>query len=999
VGAITFGYLALTSSRRRHVFLLLYALSGVLLFFLTAELRAAVNLYLVINLSALLVQGIALRLLPISPQCRGTGRETTLSGSTGPSVIPLKDAHRIAGTGNKAHRLAQMLKAGLPVPDGFVITDKVLWRGDSQDTSERLNLTPAERRRIARLWRKLRVDRVAVRSSGLNEDSPDRSYAGVFESVLNVGRDELLDAIETVRASLRSHRSAAYGGNSEERGAVLVQRMVDADYAGVLFTEHPASAGQVLIEVVPGLGEALVSGRATPEAYRFGRVSGRALDPKKAPLDFSPLLKLGREVEKLFGRPQDIEWAFCGGRFMLLQARDITASTRKGVSARSSLEREKFRLLEIASAAGPQEIVLAQNELSEVLPRPTPVSLSLMERLWAAGGSTDLACRALGIPYEVGDDSSPYLVTAFGALYINRQEERRRLTRAPGTLAAFRLSRAAERIEREFRSGFLPGFLEQARLWEALELYHLSVEDLVHLTRKWTRRFVKETYVQADIINLAADFYWKTASRELRRRDIDPALYLGKAPPTVIHQAMDLLLAIRKGERPLRDFLEFFGHRAPQDYELSQPRYRESPALVQELISRMSESTSRPEQPMTLPKDTLLAIAVRRAQQFAVLKEEAKHHCLRELANLRRVLVELDSRLELDNGIFYLTLDEIARLQDEEFLDQALELIDRRRREADIWKDVHLPTEFSVTDLENMDTEGTVAIPTERRGVLRGTRVSGEGVVAGRVRIIRNPADVDAFRKGEILVARFTEPAWAPLFPKAKAIITEVGGWLSHAAIVAREYNIPAALGTVGALDALETGQLVRLAEDGTIEKVADRRRHERIPMAAKVSVMRHGALIEAVLRDLSRSGALIELNEELMQGEDVDIRISTGGGELRAQVIRHDASGGYGLRFSTPLGELPPADVLALIQDTASATEPDQYVPEVVEIPNWPPKRKAGAVLDILKGKTTMPDLCQRYGLPHREVEGWLDEALRGIEESLAAPQREIRRQRAGAA
>ena len=774
---------------------------------------------------------------------------------------------------------------------------------------------------------------MAVRSSGLNEDGAQKSYAGVFESILNVTWDNLLSAIEEVHSSLRSARVAAYSGKEDERGGILVQKMVPAEYAGVLFTEHPASTGCMLAEVVPGLGDALVSGNATPKSYRFGRLTSTPLDSEKPPIDLAPLLTLGRKVEEIFGRPQDIEWAYSHGHFHILQARDITTSARDGSGPKALLERERDRLLSLAALGlareaeargqkGPETratALFAQNELSELMPRPTPLSLSFMERLWSGGGSTDLACRALGVPYDVDEDAPPYANSVFGALYINRMEERRRLSRGPGALASFRLARAPAALEREFREEFLPRFLEEVRFREALEPSRLLLPELLSLFKEWTQRFVTETYVYAEKINLAADFYLKVAKKELEKRGLDPAAFLGHLPPTVVHQAMSLLPKIRSGEREVGEFLAIFGHRAPEDYELAQPRYREDPRLVAELASLAEVQVPDSRDGLLPPEgsdDKLLKVTMERSRHFQVLKEEAKHHALRELATLRTLLVEIDARLELDDGIFYLTVDEVAMLGDQ-FCNQAIDLIDRRRSIAEEWKAVELPTELTIVQLEGMNTEAittgcaVVVSAGEKSGILRGTRVSGDKEVVGRVRVIHHPKEIHSFQAGEVLVARFTDPTWTPLFPMASGVITEVGGWLSHAAIVAREYNISGIVGVNGAMNSLKTGQMVRLCSNGTIEPIeSDRRRHHRVPLLARVALSKQGETIDAILRNLSRTGALIEVGEELETGQGIHLRISSDTEEVRAEVVRKDASGRYGVHFTTPFGgPFPPYD------------------------------------------------------------------------------------------
>ncbi len=817
VSAIFVVFIVTSFAQRTPGKLALAGLGGILMAMLTVRLNAAVNLYLVLNISLILLQTTAFRALMKRRKRDAAGRRPRKED---PGIVPLRDAAHYPATGQKAIRLSQMLAAGFPVPDGFVVTSKLLCRNGN---GTELTLSATEGKALDRMWRKSKASTVAVRSSGLNEDSSTSSYAGVFDSILKVEREGLVDALNQVRSSLSSKRTEIYAGNEDEQGGALVQNMVEAQFAGVLFTEHPDSTGSALVELVVGLGDNLVSGKVTPGSYRFGRVSGRLLDDAKPAIDLAPLIALGRKVEELFGRPQDIEWAFASGKFFLLQARDITASTHDDQTPEGAAERERRKLIDLARGADPDEMIFVQNELSELLPKPTPFSASLMERLWAVGGSADLACRTLGIPYDVDDDSQPYVTTIFGSLYVNRREERRRIGKGTGAMAAFRLARGAEDIEAQFRDSFLPAFLKRARLHEALDFERLSTEQLLSLYDTWTEEFITQTYRQAEVINVATDFYWKTASRKLQRKGIDPALYLGKMPETVVHRAMSLLGNHQKGPEYIKQFLELFGHRAPYDYELSQPRYRESSELVIQQLSTAKHFVSAASFDEVLPTDPVLRLAVARAQRFQVLKEDAKHHCLRQLNNLRQLLLALDRRLGLNGGIFQLSFSEIPELARAGFVEHAGYVIKQRRQELKAWESIRLPSELSATDLEKMETQ-TGSVKRAGGEQLQGTRVAGRGDVVGIVHVIHDPSDVKSFKKGEILVARLTDPTWFPLFPLTGGIVTEVGGWLSHAAIVARELGITAIVGVRGASDALHTGQLVRLNPDGTIEKLEDKR-------------------------------------------------------------------------------------------------------------------------------------------------------------------------------
>lgn len=821
VSALFAGFMLFSATRRGPLFTSLYAVAGALMLALTAHLNIAVNFYLLVNVTLMLGLSYCVR-AHIAKHERDDSPAVPRTGAA-PGFVELKDAHRYAATGQKAIRLSQMMRADLPVPDGFVVTDEVLSRDAVEGSQNVLGLSPEEFKQLYRLWYGLGAERVAVRSSGLNEDGEKNSYAGVFESILEVERKNMLGALGEVRDSLRSRRATAYNGNEKEQGGALVMQMVDAQYAGVLFTEHPASTGHSLVELVSGLGDNLVSGKVTPKSFQFGRLSGRLHSEEQPPVDLEPLLALGRKVEDLFGKPQDIEWAYSGGNFLLLQARDITTGVHLESGARGDRERERSKLLDLAKGAALEKSVFVQNELSELLPRPTPFSASFMEQLWAIGGSADLACRALGIPYDVHEDSAPYVTTVFGALYVNRHEERTRLSRGPGAAAAFRLARSAESIEARFRDEFLPAFEREILMHEALDFQKLSARELLSLFDSWSERFITDIYLQAEIINIATDFYWKTASQKLESEGIDPALFLGKIPETVVHRAMQLLSVASRGAQYIEEFLDLFGHRAPYDYEFSEPRYAEAPELLTEQLARARHFVSSASAVGDLPTDSMLRLAVGRAQRFQVLKEDAKHHCLRFLACIRRLLLEIDRKFELDGGVFQLTVPELRRLGDDGFAEHARHVVTKRVAQAEAWRQISLPSELSIIDLETLEMDsGVSASATE--GVLQGTRVAGTGEVVGRVHVIKDPKDMDSFERGEILVARLTDPTWFPLFPLAGGIVTEVGGWLSHAAIVAREFDLTAIVGVRGASECLKTGQIVRLKADGTIEEIEDKR-------------------------------------------------------------------------------------------------------------------------------------------------------------------------------
>jgi membrane protein insertase Oxa1/YidC/SpoIIIJ/phosphohistidine swiveling domain-containing protein/rhodanese-related sulfurtransferase len=833
-------------------------------------LSSAVNLYLVVSLAWVHLQAALAR----RREARGTAHGRTAAHTTERSraraeatlVVPLERALTCDGIGGKAQSLARLTGAGFPVPPGFVLPDAA-FEGDT--------LAPRLVSDVLRAFDRLGARHVAVRSSGLDEDGSQHSYAGVFDTILHVERAGLLDALTRVRRSMSSERARAYSARARSlsatagavngsahdtsateepvRGAVVVQIMVPATHAGVLFTVHPGHTGRSLVELVAGLGEALVSGQASPEAFEFGRLSDALLEGGPTPLDLGPLLALGRAVEAHYGKPQDIEWAFAG-EFMLLQSRDITADVTRGEDADAAFERERRRVVAHLAAtcvgtggvdrAAPR---LVQNELVELLPEPTPYSAALMIDLWQPGNAVDLACRALGMPYTPTEPSaateqpSPLLIHAFGQLVVDCEEDQRRRAQKPGALFGWRLARRAAELEQRVQGELSASGREAERLTRALDLTRLGTDELVHLHDEVRARFTTSTYTLAEQVNIAAEAFVKTAAQRLGRRGVDVSSLLGENLTTVVGDAHERL---RKGD--VAGFIARFGHRAPHDYELSEPRYSESRELVARLVSlgatmnghghKLNGAAAHAHNGKLVdvaaePRlGRLDRLVLERARRFQALKEEAKHAALHEIALLRRVALELGRRIGLDSvttfGLTPAELSASCSTRDTTAPAQAL----RRLEAQHEWSGRALPQAWSIDALERRARETLVPTVDAESGLL-GIRVAGSGEVVGTVRVLRTAEDAADLLDGEVLVARFTDPRWTPVFPRAAGVITEVGGWLSHAAILAREMGLPAIVGAPGATRVLRTGDVVRLTTSGRVDVLARREAGE--PMAA----------------------------------------------------------------------------------------------------------------------------------------------------------------------
>jgi pyruvate,water dikinase len=275
-----------------------------------------------------------------------------------PVVVPLADlgAGDIGIAGGKGANLGELIRAGFPVPDGFVIaTDAYVAAAaaagvdpaDPEAARARLVAAPVPpeiARAVDAAYRTL-GGRVAVRSSATAEDLPEASFAGQQDTILDVADEAgLLDAIRRCWASLWNERAVAYRATHavDERAlrlAVVVQRMVDARSAGVLFTADPITGRRhrAAIDAVRGLGEQLVSGAVNPDHYLVDPRTGEVLERRGDVLGdqrLKELAAIGERIEAHYGKPQDIEWAIDkAGEIRLLQSRPETVWATRDAAA------------------------------------------------------------------------------------------------------------------------------------------------------------------------------------------------------------------------------------------------------------------------------------------------------------------------------------------------------------------------------------------------------------------------------------------------------------------------------------------------------------------------------------------------------------------------------------------------------------------------------------------------------------------------------------------
>ncbi len=822
----TYLQMTLANTFKRSMFC--WGLIVPLLFALVFQLTAAGVIYLCISLALLLTQRAYVT--GIFRSFRNNlvrlWQQWHVKYSLG-GIIPLHYSSNLKTCGNKSYRLSVLENAGFNVPQGIVITNNTLMHY--------LDMPKAQRAKFFdRLWHMIGRTKCVIRSSGSDEDGQRHSFAGVFDSVLDVTRENLYEAFEHVLASFQSNRSDCYQGRKAvvHRANILIQQMIEAQYSGVLFTQDPMAPGQMMLEIAKGTADDLVSGRVTPISLRFGKYTHQSCDGLNAPIDILSLLEIGRKVEDLFKHPQDIEWAYRGGVFFIVQSRDIT-TLNTGSVIEKERQKEWSELFDVFGASTIKGPILKQDEMSEVLPRPTPLSFSIMTSLWVPGGSVDQACRALGLKYNMPEGGNGHLYQLFGKVYADVAVKSKVALHLPKSVEC-KLENYSERAEIDFHQKLLPALHKELAYWGAIDFEKLNLDHQLECIGKLTRYFVNEVYVIAEKVNILTSFLNLKAEAECRDLALDILQLMQAAvphsPSHIIAQAMTKEVSKRK-----EYLIQTMGHRALFDYELAMPRYAEAPEALWKLAKNSAQPLHLDINKQAGDKKNIIPDIVKLALRFQDVKEQAKHESLHIFVILRRVLLLIDVKFGSHGYVFYLNLDELLSLTENNFEFLRKRASVRFENAQSSKKMAPKAAALSLHECEKYSNPAHLIAP--QVGGICGTYVSCGQNITGTVYIAPDcdgfdTTELKGFVKGDIFVCEMMNPAWLPYVLQSKAVLCAVGGWLSHMAIVARENDIPMLVGCVG-LDGLENRMEIKILKSGKIEFY----RYESKPVKRRIEI------------------------------------------------------------------------------------------------------------------------------------------------------------------
>lgn len=761
-------------------------------------------------------------------------------------MVPLADAGRSAKLGGKAAALAQLVRQGFPVPAAWVLPADAFRAFLLENELDLTTPGLAEKIDRGRMPFPLAAPApcVAVRSSAVDEDLHDSAAAGRYATVLGVAPADFDGAVRTVWKSWIAARAP---GQPLHGMSVLVQEMVDARLAGVMFTTNPVSGSwrEMVIEAVWGLGEPLVSGHVVPDRYTLSRErqAGSQRSPanaeeairsqetelvlergalrvrptaapharKLAREDVVALGVLGLRVERILGGPQDIEWVQDrAGHFHVLQARPITTQ-RRLPRGDATLWTRRFIGERFPGGVTPLTWSIVEPALSWFISYPATSKAHL-------GGEPPLRV-VNGHPYVNVTVFRHLAFKAPGAApprfmldFFPPEEEQafvRRRAAAPDLTVYASIFRTtfAERRWRRFR--WNPA--TNVRAWDQLRaglpprldrLLQAPIAGVLDQCAELLRDYIKVHVTSLLFANMSFELLGPTLDEAQR------ALILRPWGGSITRRVDAALGDVGRGTMTMAAFMAEHGHRSRASWEIWAPRLVEDEAgtweTARDLARRLRPDVAA-EAKETADAVRALGPLHRRlahlASEYLRLREEQRYVLDAIFWAAKRRLQALAPTLGVPEELLpWLTRSELVDLPAD-----AVRRAEQRRR---IGADPRPPDFF----------RGDIPLPpppaTHR---LQGLGVS-PGTARGTARVLHSAAETATLRAGEILVTHSTDPAWTPVFARAAGLVLELGSQLSHGAVVAREYQLPAVANISGATTLIPDGaEIVIDGRSGTV--------------------------------------------------------------------------------------------------------------------------------------------------------------------------------------
>jgi pyruvate,water dikinase len=765
-------------------------------------------------------------------------------------VIPLSDVRTSSHAGAKGDNLRLLQRWGYPVPETYVIVWDAYQDYLAGDSS-------ALDRVLAELHDVMGQSGGphAIRSSANIEDSMESSLAGQFKTVLNVrSGEELRDAIKSVWESANSpsalkHLQHLGISNQNTRMAVLVQEMVPSGISGVSFGKNPVNGlDETIVEAVEGPGEKLVQDGVTPLRWVSKWGAWKTL-PKESAIDLGLVEEVVRgtkAIQKRFGRPVDIEWAFGGGQLAYLQLREITSL--KNLSVYSNRISKEFLpgmikplvwsvniplvngawIRFMAEAVG--DLGLDPHEMSKSFHYRAYFSMSAMAKFFERLGLPDEMLEVLQGIESVGPERPSFRMTPelialmpkLSLFAIDKACFGWRIRRKVPELRA----RYAEFLRKDFTS------MQEAELLASYEelfklnseaAYHNIVTMLLLYFYSWLLKSRASKYdIDLESFDIAADV------SELAEYDPTNSLRslgekyrtLSREERNAVDRSSELETATSEDLRVFREavacFLAKFGHLSDSGNDFSTPPWRENPSVVLAMIRGFGSQEARARKGPSaeflrlVRESASFNFAYKMARSYRVNREKVGSLYTYGYGLFRTVFTQIGKHLvargllDSPEDIFYLDLVQVKSCAASNHVSfDCKSTVVRIKLEMEASKNLVFPS----TIFGDRPPPLPVASNREWRGV-----PTSRGYYSGKAKVVRSIEDMPKLVKGDVLIMPYSDVGMTPLFSKAGAVVSESGGLLSHSSIIAREYGIPA---VVSVPDACSIPDNTRLSVDG----------------------------------------------------------------------------------------------------------------------------------------------------------------------------------------
>ncbi|MCB1028030.1 MAG: hypothetical protein KDB24_09735, partial [Microthrixaceae bacterium] len=718
-----------------------------------------------------------------------------------------------ATVGAKAAGLARLRAAGFDVPDAFVVPVDCTRAWPAGRVPEAV-------RRVVENACDALGPRLAVRSSATWEDGSTRAHAGATETVLDVRGTEA--ALAAVRRCLDAGETARHSLGERGDVAIVLQRLVDADHAGVAFTADPLTGDRnvVRLAATEGLGEALVQGDVIGSDVT---VTGDEIDGDLGtllPEHARNVAKIARDIEAAFGRPQDVEWAVADGRVHVLQARPITVlPIEPKLPEGNNWQKDVAHYPEPLTPFGYSLMAACSEQVRSVFDEMGLLVRGLEERFVGgevygrvvpAMGSANSAAKpppapVLGVAARLVPAMRRRTAAARAALDADLPQrwvdqwhavDRSEMTQRADRLLAVDLDALDDTQLLEHgdacialaRRGHQIHFRLVMPLAQRLHRLHSLVADELG----WDDASIGTMFAGHSPATRAADEAMAGLRDRVRRLPgATAALERDPAHPAEVLEALDPALA-----DDLRTWTAQHGW-AMVNYDAGVPVLAERPTMISRLLLHGSEPTDFAAASEAADRARRALPARRRAEFDHALREARAIYAVRDdntivvgdrpLALLRRWMLAVGTRLVARNlvpardDVAYLTFEELQRALAGEETDDLTERIVRRRGE-EAWVRAHpgpshLGEQGAPPDTSRLpralrqvnepvlwiighEYPPPVETPDDADVLLAGVPASA-GVAEGRVRIIRGYEEMDRFQQGDVLVCQVTSPSWA----------------------------------------------------------------------------------------------------------------------------------------------------------------------------------------------------------------------------------------------